>query len=328
MSQSIKPRPSGNNPKIRFLFLLPAKMIYNQAMSIRFNCPNCDALIGFADQHAGKRARCSTCGQSFIIPSMDKQAPQKVENQKEEDKPLPGFYKEALVSGWGIFTKARNATGLIFVAAAVSIKFFTGHTDYSFTMGGFRVQALTGQLITLAAWGCLFWYYMEIINITAIDCDDLPDVDIGGLFGFIWNVIKSLFIFSFTLFVVELPAIIFMAATQKPGLISYVLIHLGLFVFPIAILNIVTADEVIKTFRPDYFIRPIVRAFGPYLLVVGLFMLTWELHLRTPEYGQLPDTNRLTIGLYLSARLGIQMIAIITMRATGLFYRHYSCYFP
>src|SRR4030042_1753103 len=111
-------------------------------MSIRFNCPNCDALIGFADKHIGKRARCSTCGQSFIIPSKDKEAPQKVARPKETSEPLPGFYREALINGWGLFTKARNATGLIFVAVAVSFKFFTGHTDYSFTMGGFRVQAL------------------------------------------------------------------------------------------------------------------------------------------------------------------------------------------
>jgi len=71
-----------------------------------------------------------------------------------------------------MFIKLENAAGLVFVVTAVCFKFLLGHTDYSFTMGAFRVQTPTGFIITLAAWGCLFWYYMEIIYAVAFDVED------------------------------------------------------------------------------------------------------------------------------------------------------------
>ena len=177
-------------------------------MTIRFNCPNCDALIAFAAKHRGKRARCLHCGQLFIIPAKDNETPQKVKPRIEKTKPLPGFYRALFLDSWKIFINPNNATGLVFVAAAVCFKFFTGHTDYSFTMGMGRFQAPTGLIVTIAAWGCLFWYYMEIICSTAFDEDQLPDVYMAGLFGFVWNIIKSVFLFAIALVIVLLPCII------------------------------------------------------------------------------------------------------------------------
>ena len=297
-------------------------------MTIRFNCPNCNELIAFADKYIGRQARCSSCRQRFIIPSESKQTPKKIEPPAEQAEAVPGFYRAVLIDSWKIFIRPQNITGLVFVIAAVCFKFFTGHTDYSFTMGMFRVQAPTGLIVTLSAWGCLFWYYMEIINMTANETDELPDVDMDGFFGFIWNVIKSLSIFSIGLLAVLVPSFIYALITGGTGIVSHALSLVGLFAFPMAVLIFSTAPEVLMVFRQDYIYKPIAKAFRPYLLVAGLFLLVWELQLRIIGYGKLIGSGYFVIGLHLLANLAVQALAIVTMRSIGLFYRHYSFLLP
>ena len=297
-------------------------------MTIQFNCPNCHELIAFADQHHGKRARCTACGQRFTIPRTSDETAEKIEPAEEKSEPLPGFYRAVFIGNWKLFAGAKNSTGLVLSAAAVCFKFFAGHTDYSWTFGGFRLQAPTGLLITLAAWGCLFWYYMEIICSVASDTEELPDVDMGGFFGFIWNIAASLFVFAVLLMVVLLPSIIYRALSTRTDIVWYVLVHAGLFVFPMAILTFSVGRDFGMVFRPDYVLRPIVKAPGPYLAVFGLFALAWELQLRTVGYDQIADRGNFIIALHLLANLAVQAVAIMAMRSIGLFYRHYSCHLP
>jgi len=301
-------------------------------MTIQFHCPNCKALIAFHDKHRGKRARCQTCGPLVIIPSEDNQTPQKLEPKIEKPQVLPGFYRALFLDSWKIFINPQNATGLVFVAAAVCFKFFTGHTDYSFDMGERRFQAPTGLIVTIAAWGCLFWYYMEIIHSTAFEDEQLPDVYMGGLFGFIWNIIKSVFLFAIALIIVLLPCIISLIILRKPGaqlpLLSHILAVAGLFAFPMAILTLSVGREATMLLRPDYLLPPIVRAFCPYLVAVALFILAWQLQLWAVDYGKLLHKPNTVVALHLLGNLGVQLIAIIAMRSFGLFYRHYSCHFP
>jgi len=66
----------------------------------------------------------------------------------------------------------------------------------------------------------------------------------------------------------------------------------------------------------------------PYLLVAGMFLLAWELQLRTVGYGELIGSDKLFVGLHLLGNLAVQVLVIISMRSIGLFYRHYGCYFP
>jgi hypothetical protein len=192
----------------------------------------------------------------------------------------------------------------------------------------FRFQAPVGLVVTLSAWGCLFWYYMEIICSTALDTDELPDVYMGGLFGFIWNVIKSLTIFLVGLVAVLLPCIIFISISKSTGVVSHVLSIVGLFAFPMAVLTISLAPDVTMVFRLDYIFKTVAKAFWPYLLAAGMFLLAWELQLRTVGYGRLIGSGYLVIGLHLLANLAVQALALIAMRSIGLFYRHYYCYFP
>ena len=300
-------------------------------MTIQFNCPNCDAVIGFDDKYCGKQAQCTSCGQRFIIPCKDYEKAEKIETTEEISEPEPGFYRAVFVDNLKLFIRPRNVTGMVFVTAAVCFKFFTSHLDYSWTAGHFRFQAPVGFVVTLAVWGCLFWYYMEIICSTAIEVDELPDVDMGGFFGFIWNIVRSLFIFSVTLITVELPCIIFISIENNSGFKSYllriILSLLGLFIFPIAILTVSVTSDIAILFRLKNMFKPVIKAFWPYFTAVILFVLAWQLQLMTIEYGSLIGRGKFVIGLHLCANLAVQALALIAMRAIGLFYRHYACYF-
>ncbi|MBN2183446.1 MAG: hypothetical protein JW715_16160 [Sedimentisphaerales bacterium] len=301
-------------------------------MTIQFNCPNCNAVIGFEDKYSGKRAQCTTCGQRFIIPSKNFEKAEKVEPPEEHFEPLPGFYRAVFVDSLKLFIRFRNVTGMVFVTAAVCFKFFTGHVDYSFTMGYFRVQAPVGFVVSLASWGCLFWYYMEIICSTAIDVDELPDVGMGGFFGFIWNIVKSLFVFALMLVIVQLPCIIFITIENNSGfespVVRFILSTAGLFIFPIAILTVSVTRSLTALFQPEYILKPVAKAFWPYLVTVALFVAAWQLQLTTIGYGRLIGSSRQVIGLHLGANLAVQALALIAMRSLGLFYRHYACNFP
>jgi hypothetical protein len=298
-------------------------------MTIQFYCPSCDSMIAFDDKHAGKRARCTTCGQIFIIPSKDGEKPKKVEHKVEKAEPDPGFYRAVFVDAWKLFVSWANATGLVFVAAAVCFKFFTGHLDYSFTVGAFRFQAPVGFVVSLVAWGCLFWYYIEIINSTAFDVEQLPEVYMGGLFGFVWNIVKSLYVFTIALVIVQLPCIIAIVILRKMAAEWPVLLHtltlVGLFFFPMAILTIAVGKD-LTMLRPDYILTPILKVFCPYVVAAGLLIIAWQLQLWTVGYGQLPGRKIIIVGLHLLANLAVQIIAIIAMRSIGLFYRHYTCH--
>ncbi len=299
-------------------------------MTIAFKCPKCDRLCAFADNHAGRRARCTNCQQRFIIPSQSGAEVQKAEPVRGE--PVGGFYREVFVRSWKLFVKPSSATGLVFVAAAVTFKFFLRDADYSFGVsGGYVVHLPVGWIVTITAWGCLFWYYMEIIQGAAFDMDELPEVDIGAGFEFLWNIFKSIYLFIVAVIVAELPFVVIVAILRKmgvewPGLFQ-VLMLAGLLSFPMVILTLTTGPQLWMVFRLDYIWVPIVKAFRPYAVTAGLVVLGGVLQWVTVDYNQLAAESKTVVSLHLAGHLGAQIVVIIAMRTIGLFYRHYSCYF-
>jgi len=312
-------------------------------MTIKFNCPNCDALIAFPDKHSGKRARCLTCKQILIIPSRDGETPKKIEPEIEKAKPLPGFYNALFRDSWKIFANPTNATPLVFIAAVVCFKFFVRHMNYTIIIHGksltFHFPVPFGSVMTIASWGCLFWYYMEIIYSTAFDVEQLPDVSIGEDFRFIWNILKSVWIFLIVLAVAALPFIITLVLLRNKGittenmwqpelgfrLILQLLFIFSLFLFPMAILTVAVGRD-LALLRPDYFLIPIFRAFKPYIVVVALLVAFGVIVTQIKQYER--GISLATIAARLTLNLALQIIAIIAMRSIGLFYRHYSCHLP
>jgi hypothetical protein len=105
-------------------------------MTIEFNCPNCKAVIAFADKHGGKQGHCTSCQQRFIIPFRSREKAEKVKPPEEKGEPIPGFYKAALVDSWKLFTDSDSMTGLVFIVVAVCIKFFTARMNYTMIIPG------------------------------------------------------------------------------------------------------------------------------------------------------------------------------------------------
>ena len=299
-------------------------------MTIQFYCPSCDSLIAFDSKHAGKSARCTTCGQILIIPSKDGEKPKKVKHKVEKSEPDPGFYHAVFLDSWKLFVSRANATGLVFVTAVVCFKFFVRHMNYTIIIHGrsltFHFPVPFGIVMTIAAWGCLFWYYMQIIYSTAFDIEELPLVHTGGIFGFFWNILKSVYIFFIVVAVLGLPYIITVLISRKTGFEWPVLLHVfmlaGLFLFPMAILTVAVGRD-LTMLRPDYILLPIFRAPVPYIITVALLVAACALETQTAQYDY--SDFAITAGR-LGLNLAVQIVAIIAMRSIGLFYRHYTCY--
>lgn len=298
-------------------------------MSIAVTCPNCNELLAFEKQQAGRPGRCTRCRATLIVPK-DDFGPTKLISELEHQDPLPGYYRAALIDSWKVFAHYENLVGMVFVAAAVSFKFFTGHTDYSATIGTVRIQAPLGLLISLMAWGALLWYYYRIIESAADRGEYLPDPDMGSIFGFAWNAAASIYLFIFALVVVHLPAGLVALILSLTGLHWQapvaVLGLMGMALFPMAILLIGTGDYDLM-FRFDYLIGPILKAPGPYAVAAVLTGAFWILQWQTVGYNAVEGSSKPVIAAALGANLAVQALAIIAMRATGLFYRHYNCCF-
>jgi hypothetical protein len=305
-------------------------------MTIKFNCPYCNALIAFDSKHAGKRARCQSCQQLFFIPSKTDEKPKKFKTEETEiAQPIPGFYRAVFVESWKIFTTRTNATPLVFVALIVFVKFFFGYLNFTLTIPGRSIDVELpmplGTIWTIAAWGALFWYYMQLIYSTAFNTEGLPPVYLGSFRKFMWNILKSVYTIFIILLVVELPYIIAAVITKSIGVEWTVFLNIlkvgCLFFFPIAILTVAIGKD-LAMLRPDYILIPVFQAFKPYLVLAALLITVGVLEMQTKQFNPSGKETLLTITGNLFLNLFIQVIAIVSMRAIGLFYRHYSDHLP
>jgi hypothetical protein len=305
--------------------------------SITFNCPKCNYLCAFKEAYIGRRARCLSCNQIFIIPATENEKIQTIKPPKEEfDEPLPGFYEAVFKKSLpAIFNKQSLAT-LLFIFIVTTLKFFTAHLDYSFTVVGrggpaFNVFLPIGSVIAALVWGGIFWCYAEVIYATAFDIELLPKIYFGGGFGYLFKALESLYSFFIALVVVLLPAVVAKIIFIETGIHSnwpvFPFVVLGMFLFPMAVLTVSINRTLTMLFRLDYFFQPIKKAFRHYLFVAGLFILVWQLQYVSLNYGGIAERSSLVILMNLLAVLAIQILVIFTMRATGLFYRHFACYF-
>jgi hypothetical protein len=297
-------------------------------MTIKFYCPNCDAIIAFDSKHCGKRARCLTCGQLFIIPSKDDEVPQKVKQEIEKGEPEPGFYRAVFIESWKLFADRENITSLAFVTAVVCFKFFLA-----------PAMCCMSHISFVFVWGWLFGFYLNIIYETAFGIDKLPEIYLGTSITFLWYVIKPFLVFLSTMAMVQLPFIVVLALLQNKELTYHnmwtlglglymlpeLLFILGLFLFPMAILTTALGQD-FTLLRPDYLIAPVFRAPGPYIVVVVLLVATGVLESQMKQFSGLAAETFLSSAGKLMLNLAVQIIAIVAMRSIGLFYRHYSCY--
>ncbi len=297
-------------------------------MTIDFNCPNCDELIAFDSKHAGKRARCLSCGQLFTIPYKSREKAEKIKpEKKEKTDPLPGFYNAVFIESSKIFFNPKNATSLVFVIAAVCFKFFLAPA------------MCCGHITFFLVWGWLLGFYLNIIYETAFGIDELPEIYPGTSITFLWNAIRPFLIFLYTMFIMQLPFIITLSLLQDKGITLLNLwqnttglgrllqtLHIvGLFFFPIAILTTAVGRDFTMLFRPGYILLPVLKAFFPYIVASALLVAACLLEYRTTQF---QGSSFLETAAQLALNLAVQVVAIIAMRSIGLFARHFACHLP
>lgn len=216
---------------------------------------------------------------------------------------------------------------------ATAAIFFCGPWEVPIVVGPLVVAWIpVGRLIQILCWGLLFWYYLEVICGATFEGPVLADLHLGeDLWERLFQIVKGLWIFGFGLFLAELPYVLWLGLTRifllEPGLVGLSLNVLGLLLFLMVVLNFAVNRDITLLVRFDLMLRPVLRAPVPYLVAAGLMIATWQLYLYTKDYQQLRSAGNLTIGMGLSARPALQFLAIISIRAIGLFYRHFSCYF-
>ena len=297
-------------------------------MTIQFHCPKCGALIAFTDKHAGQIVKCMTCGQRQVIPQKSGQTPEIIKEKVTPEFPMPGFYRAVFVDSWKIFFDKDNVTSIVFVVAAVCFRFFTA--------GACCLAVIT----YFAVLGYFFGFYLQIIRETAEGEDKLPEVEVGTSITFLLYIFKPILTFAFAVFIVQLPFIIALAyfkgrdasweeiwtTATDVNLLLRGIFFAGLFLFPMAILVAAVLEDLPELFRVDRLIVPVVKAFVPYLFVVGLLAAACCIETKTKQYS--PDASILSTAGNLALNLSTQVVAIIAMRSIGLFHRHFACYFP
>ncbi|UCE48570.1 MAG: hypothetical protein JSW47_00165 [Phycisphaerales bacterium] len=300
-------------------------------MTIQFNCPNCNAVIAFDDKHRGKRAKCTTCGQRFMIPFTGGEKVRKVKLTEEKGEAVPGFYRAVFVDSWKLFTRPENVTGLVFIATAVCAKFLVAGRNYTMTIPG-RAYSVDlpmpiGHVLHVAAWGFLFWYYMEITYSTAFGRETLPEVIVGGFKGLVALIARSVYVCFVALLVAGLPLMVYVVISEiteaRSPVLCYLLVFTGIFLLPMAIVTLAVGKD-LTMLRPDYFLITISRAFAPYLVTVMLLGVAGAIQTQADQYarqGVAAATGHLLLNIT------VQVFALVAMRSIGLFYRHYgSCF--
>jgi len=242
------------------------------------------------------------------------------------------------IKSWKVFINPKNIAGLTLIIALTAFKFFIQHFNFEASVyipatGEFMTILLPfGDLMAIAAWGGLFWYYMEFIYSTAFGADTLPEAYMGGFSGFLANILKSIYTFIAAAFMVGLPMVIVFFIQQNIQTdLTWLLWTLGLaglFAFPVTVLNVAVGRDLTMLFRYDFIVKPIIKIFKPYLVVAALVILAFFLQYKTAFYGRVMDRGTLIIAAHMVANFAVQAIIIIAMRSIGLFFRHYGCYLP
>ena len=299
-------------------------------MTISFECPWCGNLCAFADKHGGRGAHCQQCNGHFTIPLKQGEPASRVKTKAEG--PAAGFWRAVATTAPKMFLNKDSITGLVFVAALVCLRFFIGHTDYSFALGTFVVLVPTGGAAITISFGLLFWYYMETVNWAAMGYDELPEMILGGGFGFIWNIVKCLYLFVVAMLFAEIPFFIIMRLLKSAGIDSTLLFRIlvlcGLFVFPMYVLFLSTGKELWMVLWPDYIFKPIIRAIVPYSIGAVMVMSVMVAEWMTVGYGKLIGAGGVVVGMHLAANIATAYLGLVAMRTIGLFDRHYGCYLP
>lgn len=301
-------------------------------MTIRCNCPKCGRVCGFKDEYANRRARCLHCDTKFIIPMPELSEPVVEIVEADPEGPLPGFYRAVFKESWKIFIQPESAVGLVLCIALTCFHFFIGDKDYSFDLPGLRFQGQIGWVCTFITAGYLLWYFIEIINLTTIDCDFLPEINVGDTFVFVGAAVKSIYFFFAAFAVAAIPAAVLLNGLAAVGLsfpwLDAPIVAAAFFMVPLLLSMMATGIAPWMLFRYDRLVVIIAKTIRPYLVTAAITLIAFVMIYLTVGYFIETTKETFPAALMLICRLAAVFAAMFAMRTIGLYVRHYFHCFP
>jgi cytochrome c biogenesis protein CcdA len=305
-------------------------------MALTFRCPECNGICAFAEKHAGRGARCTRCQSHFIIPASSDETAKKITLETNDDGgAISGFYRAVFVKSWKVFIDRKNLVGLALMIVAVLVKFVVANSNtvISVVMPSTGKTAELplpfGHIIAGMCWGVLLWYYMQMINSTAFEVDEMPEPVVGGFVKFITKTATSLYVFAMTLGFVELPCIGAILINEVTPIditpVVLTLAGVGFFLFPMAFMSVSVNSDLTDMFHVKRMIPPIAKVFRPYLTVASLVFIAGVAEYFTSNYNaEMLQNGPNIIVLNLAGKIFAQIPTIIAVRSMGLLYRHYG----
>ena len=302
-------------------------------------CPKCNTECEYDDEAAGFAIECKKCGRVFVTPSeeeLEKQ-PQKPET------PSPHFYRVVFIDTWKIFVRPHNyiLIGLLVVMAV--FKFFLAGQLCADRLktNAISFMYVAGMFLKILFWGWFAGIYFNIIYDTAYNNDDLTDEVEDPITAiataFASSIGRPILLFYYALVGTLLPWILgmtilaifgqFIGGGIAANIFIIALFAGSVFLFPAAILTVAVTEDILSM-RPDYFLKPIIKAFGPYLVVAAITAAAGVYWYVIGDSDAVANASPFRIVLELLLNIGFQFFVIIAMRTIGLYYRHYQCYFP
>jgi hypothetical protein len=301
-------------------------------MTITFGCPHCGNLCAFDAQHAGRRARCTTCQKRFIVPHKPGEKVKKARDEavELEEGPFSGFYRAVLRQSWKPLFGRSAAAPFVFLAIVVALKFFLGHPANRIYF--FIMPVFVGWGVSILAWSTLFWYYTKVIYATAFGEERLPVIKTGLLPAFVWKVLVAAYSIAVTFVVAEAPFLIVVGvlkATDKGSAGLYLLlVGTGLFAVPMAVMILSVGRDIFTVLRIDQIARAIVKAFAPYLVVLAFFLAAVAIQCFVVQYARKAEWYKWQSWVWYLCNVLAVYFGIVVGRVAGFFYRHYGCYMP
>ena len=301
-------------------------------MTITFGCPHCGNLCAFDAQYAGRRARCTSCQKRFIVPHKpgEKVKTARGETVELEEGPFSGFYRAVLRQSCKPLFGRSAAAPFVFLAIVVALKFFLGHPANRIYF--FIMPVFVGWVVSILAWSTLFWYYIKVIYATAFGEERLPVIKMGLLPAFAWKVLVAAYSVAATFVIVEAPFLIVTVVLKlsdngSAGL-YLLLVGIGLFAVPMAVMILAVGRDVFTVLRVDQIAHAIVKAFAPYLVVLGFFLAAVAIQFIIVQYARIAEWHKWQSGAWYSCNVLAAYFGLIVARVAGLFYRHYGCFMP
>jgi hypothetical protein len=272
------------------------------------------------------------CQERFVIPSCDNPKAKKI-LEDATTEPVGGFYHEVFVRTWPIFFRLEHVATLVFLFVIVFFKYFLRNVNYSFTMGRFAMNIPIDWIAMFVCWGYIFWFYMATIERTAIHSQDLPEIDVGSGFEFLWTLIKSIYLFIVAFVLAELPFLVIIWVLYNGLGIGWMWLRCllgltGLFFAPMLLLAVSSAKEMWMALRPDFIVVPVLKAFGSYVVCAVLMVIAGVLQFLAIRFDAMEGPSSLVVAGQLALNFVAVIAGIVAMRSVGLFFRHYECYFP